>query len=393
LKPTRSILLLVSIAVAVFLLGGGLAMKVGAGDNTYRQVVVFSEVLSLVLDNYVDPVDPQVLLDGAYEGMLGGLDAHGAYLRPEEVRAWKEYRATGGADPGIVVLKAGRALQIVAIDPGSPAEEAGLEVGDHVRSVDGQTVRELSLDQAWRLILGPPGSRLKLDVLHPEDGFRREEVDLERVARRGRPYELSVRKGIALLEIRDLARVDPQALGEELDDVLSRGVTRLLIDVRNVASSNPRLAAPTAGLFTRGAILALRKRDGSVTETVEAEGGRDAWPGPVDVLVNGATAGAGEALASVIRFERGGLVLGETTYGLGSEPKLYELEDGSGLLVSAALWETPSGGRWNGDGLAPDESISGRGEDWDERVSDQLERALQFLEQRADHPEPAREAA
>ena len=92
MKPTRTILLLLSLAVVVFLLGGGLAVKVGAGENSYRQVVVFSEILSLVMDNYVDPVDAQELLDGAYEGMLGGLDAHGAYLKPDEVQAEQLFR-------------------------------------------------------------------------------------------------------------------------------------------------------------------------------------------------------------------------------------------------------------------------------------------------------------
>jgi carboxyl-terminal processing protease len=98
----------------VFLLAGGLSLKVGASDDSYHQAKLFAEVLALVLDNYVDPVEPDTLLLGAYEGMLGGLDAHGAFLTPAEVREWKSYDPSGlTAHPGLSVLKAGRGLEIV----------------------------------------------------------------------------------------------------------------------------------------------------------------------------------------------------------------------------------------------------------------------------------------
>ena len=157
MKPTRTIPLLLSVSLVLFLLGGGLAVKVGAEENSYHQVVIFSEVLSLVLDNYVDPVEAEKLLNGAYEGMLGGLDAHGAYLTPEELVEWKAYKGAGLADPGISVLQAGRSLQVVAVRPGSSAAEAGVEPGDQIRKVDGRAVREMSLDQSWRLIRGAEG--------------------------------------------------------------------------------------------------------------------------------------------------------------------------------------------------------------------------------------------
>ena len=120
-----------------------------------------------------------------------------------------------------------------------------------------------------------------------------------------------------------------------------------------------------------------------------------AWSGSVAVLVNGATAGSGEALASLMQAERGCLVLGEATYGLGSEVKLYEMEDGSGLLVSSALWETASGSRWNDEGVQPDELVHGRGDDYAAMSADQLSKVLDHLEQRSATTEPAteREAA
>lgn len=391
MRSTRSILLAVSVLVVVLLLGGGLAVKVGAAENSYHQVVVFSEILSLVIDNYVDPVEADKLLAGAFEGMLGGLDANGAYLTPEEAQAWKD-EVRGPAHPGISVLKAGSSLQVVALDAGSPAEASGVEVGDHIRSIDGQSVRDLSLSQAWRLIQGDPGTTVKFDLLHPADGFRREEIEVRRTSDTGRTYELDVERGIAVLRIYDMGRLSAAELASELDDVRSRGVDNLLLDLRNLADLHPRDAVVVGGLFSSGPLLRLRDRSGRLLESLESTRDGESWVGSIAVLVNGATAGSSEALASLVKSDRGGLVLGETTYGLGAEPKLYELEDGSGLLVSSALWETVSGEQWNATGVEPDHVIRGTGNDLDARAADQLERALDLLWQRERDGSDARTA-
>jgi len=382
MKTVRPVLLLVSTAVAMFLIGGGLAVKVGAGENSYRQVVLFSEILSLVMDNYVDPVDSDELLKSAYEGLLGGLDANGAYLTPEEVQEWKADGAGTAAHPGIAVLKAGRAIQVVAVDPGSPAEEAGITVGDQIRAIDEGSVRDLSLGQSWRRLLGAPGTTVLLDLLHPADGFRREQVEVERKAVFSPAYELEVaERGTAVLTIHDMTRLAPDELALELDDVRTRGVERLLIDLRNVADLDPRAVGGVGGLFSGGTLLNLRDGSGDVVETLTGSAGEPAWAGAVAILVNGATAGSAEALASVIRSELGAPVIGEATYGFGAEAKLYELENGAGLVVSSALWETASGTRWNGEGVEPDEVIRGQGEDYETVSSDQFRRALEWFEE------------
>lgn len=378
-RSTRTILFTASATLVVLLLGGGLAVKVGAAENSYNEVVTFSEVLSLVLDNYVDPVDADRLLQGAYEGMLGGLDPNGAYLTAEEVADWKSGRS-GDAGPGLSVLKGGRALQVVAVDEGSAAQEAGIRVGDHIRSVDGLNVRDLSLTQSWRRLQGEPGTSVALDIVHPADGFAHETVALPRVKRQVRPYELDVRRGIAVLRVFDMQRLDPAALAEELDDVRSRGIEALLLDLRNLADLQPRDATRIAALFTDGAELRLRDRAGRLVETLEAPQAAPVWPGPIAALVNGATAGSGEALASMLKAGGKVRVLGESTYGLGAEVKLFELENGSGLLVSSALWETGDGASWNSDGVVPDEEVEGHGDDYAAASADQLERALDVVE-------------
>jgi carboxyl-terminal processing protease len=390
MKPARSLLLVASSGLALFMLGGGVAVRVGAGDDSYRQVVLFSEVLSLVMENYVDPVDVDRLLDGAYEGMLGGLDPNGAFLTPEEMAEWRSDVEGPSAGPGISVLKSGRSLQVVAVEPGSPAAKAGLEVGDQIRSLAGRPVQDLSLVQAWRLLHGAPGTFVTVGRLELEEGFHRDDFELERVAAKRPPFEVRDVRGISVLTVHSVADVDADKLAADLARARERGIDRLLVDLRNAVDLEPRQAANVAGLFASGTLLRLRDRSGRVVEEVEGRPeDKTVWPGRVAILVNGATAGSAEALAKVLQSSRQATVLGTSTYGLGAESKLYPLDNGAGLVVSSSLWEGSSGESWNGEGIEPDQLLRGEGETFEEISADQLDRAVEAVLSLGDEPTEA----
>ena len=382
MRTSRSLLLIASVLIMALLLGGGLVVKVGAAENSYRQAVLFAEILSQVLDNYVDPVEADALLAGAYDGMLSSLDANGAFLSPEEVTTWKRQKSGPGesAGPGVIVLKGHRVLQVVAVDEGSPAARSEISVGDQIRSVDGTPVRDLSLVQARRMIEGPAGSTVRLELLHPDDGFRREELELERSSHRPRAYDLAVQRGTAVLKIHDLRTLPLDDLAAELDDVRSRPVETLLLDLRNLASGAPRDAARISALFTEKPRLELRDRSGRLVETVTPDRATDGWSGRLAVLVNGATAEGAEALATLLGERDDVAIYGETTFGLGAEPNLFELHNGAGLLLSSALWATGAGESWHEKGVEPDEEVKGQGRDYAAIFADQLEQVLAMLE-------------
>jgi carboxyl-terminal processing protease len=376
MKSGRLTLLIASSAIVLVLVGGGLGLRVGAADGSYGQVVVFSEILALVMDNYVDPVDTDGLLSGAYEGMLGGLDQNGAYLSPDEVAEWKAAKDLS-AGPGLDVLKMFGTIQVVAVDPGSPADRAGVVPGDQVRSIDGRTIRDLSIDQVIARLRGAPGSQVLLGLLRPSLGFERDQMEVARATRASEPWSLEVIEGTAVLKVRDVGRVSFDELSAALAEQRERGTERLLIDLRNVVHRDPRSMAELARALAPGAALELHDRAGKVLETVSVEGQGPAWSGRTGVLVNGFTAGAAEALA-VLLHDRGDVELyGESTFGMGAEPRLFELPDGSGLLFSAAVWKTAGGEAWNEDGIEPDHEIEPEGDDFEQALADQLKRTLE----------------
>jgi carboxyl-terminal processing protease len=391
MRRSRIVLLAASCLIVSLLAGGSLALRVGAADGAYGDVILFSELLSLIADNYVDPVDTSGLLEDAYAGMLGNLDANGAFLTPDEVARWKARGAEGTADPGFTVIKAHGSFVVVFVAPESPAADAELSRGDQIRKIEGRSSRGLSLAQARRLLRGEPGTVVSVEVLHPDAGWSREALELSRSVPSYLPYELSVRDGIGLLTVRDLRRLDAATLAEELDDVRSRGVDRLMLDLRDVSEGDPRDAVGLVELFGPDLELRLRNRSGELLETVKGSADRAAWEGTLATLVNGATAGGSEAVAMLLQSGLSAKVYGEMTYGLGSEPGLFELEDGSGLVFSTALWETASGASWNDEGVQPDETVQGERAE-DEVADNQLERALEaFAEAGAE--ETVREAA
>ncbi|HUC44357.1 MAG TPA: S41 family peptidase [Candidatus Sulfotelmatobacter sp.] len=358
MRRSRLVLLTASLVVVAFVLGSGAALRAGAGEGTYKQMLVFSEVLSYVVDNYVDPVDQDRLMNGAYEGLLSGLDAHGAYLSADQVEAWKKGSPLPGADPGVAVLKSGPMLQVVSVAKGSPAQSAGLLAGDQIRKVDGRSVRQMSLDQAIRMLRGPAGTSVTLDLLRVKE-LKRENLTLARAERSDPPFVLDVDGTVGVLHVEDIDRLPNEALERELASVKDRGVDRVLVDLRDAASVDTRRAAAIADLFASGEMLKLHDKSGKAVETLGAKRAKPAWTGRVAVLVNGATAGAGEGLAMILKDRRKAVVYGDSTYGLGTEPKLIELPEGGGLLIPGYIWETPSGAGWNGEGIVPDRVMKG----------------------------------
>lgn len=356
MRRSRIVLLVASIAVVAVVLGGGAVLRAGTGEGSYRQMLLFSEVLSYVVDNYVDPVDSDEIMNGAFDGMLNGIDAHSTYLTAAEVSAWSLTTETAPADTGVSVLKSGPVFQVVHVAEGSPAASAGIAEGDQIRKIAGRSVQALSLDQAVRLLGGPPGTTVALDVLRVKD-FKRDLLVLARAARTDPAYRIDVTGRVAVLRVNDFGRLPNEALETELAAVKDRGVDRLLVDVRDAVSLETRRVVGVADLFLSGEVLRLEDRAGRTVETLGSKRVKPAWTGPLAVLVNGATAGPGEGLAVVLKDRLNATVYGEPTYGLGTEPKLIQLPEGGGLMVSGFVWSTPSGKRWNVDGIAPDKVI------------------------------------
>lgn len=373
--PLALATLLVGILAFGFVLGASVPK-----DSIYRYLNVFAEVYSLVRGNYVDPVDEGALMEGAYKGMVGGLDLFSGYLSKEEFQVIQKDPVGGPADTGIDIVKRPGAAEIVAVRPGSPADKSGLRPGDQLWSVEGVPTRQMSLLQLRRSQHGADGSVLRALVFHPKTQ-KREDLHLARSLPTGLAFESRVLEGkLGYLRITNLERADRDGVKAALTALRQKGANRLLLDLRACAAGGVDDAVRLGGLFVSpGPVVVVQDRAGE--KVTKASTTPAVWSLPVYVLADGGSAGGAEVLAAALRSRLKSQVLGETTYGLGSQQQFVPLPNGDGLLISAEKLVSPTGESWNKTGLKPDKEIVSTPDARAGIEPDaQLQKAVEFLQ-------------
>src|SRR5712692_7761699 len=155
---TKAVILVSSAAVLLFMVVGGLdGVRASSNDGAYRQLQVYSEVLSRVRSEYVEEPNVPQVTDGALHGLLESLDANSSYLTAEEYREYKN-RREGHAGVGATISKRFGYAAVVSVLPGGPANKAGITGGDIVEAIEGRSTREMSLAEVRTLMLGQTGS-------------------------------------------------------------------------------------------------------------------------------------------------------------------------------------------------------------------------------------------
>jgi carboxyl-terminal processing protease len=394
-KPRRAVVLgALALLVTISLC---LAAALPGNREGYRYLFVFQEVWNLTRANYVEPVDEDKLLEGAYRGMVASLDAASAYVPPgadTELLAPK-----GEGRTGFELLPSGGVAVVVRVDPDTPASRAGMRPGDQVWRVDGASARQLSWPELRRLTTGDPGTELSLSILDGRN-FRLRQVDLELASPPDPGYSVSVDDAAVVLRVREIDRLrDPAALVNAVEAAYERaGELPLLVDLRGVVGLDLEVAGGVAAAFgLEGPVWRLETRDGP-QQTLSLEAEEPSIEAPrVFVLIDGATAGSGEALALALAEGAEGTLCGRESYGLGSLPELIPLSGGGHVLLTTRQIVSAAGQRWAGEGLEPLQSFRIGYVPSNERGQDLLlEKALEWIDEGApleDEDEEIRPAA
>src|ERR1700741_269554 len=162
----KAAILVTSFAVLLFVVVGSMGgVHASSSDGSYRQLPVYSEVLSRVRTEYVEEPNIPKVTDGARHGLLESLDSDSSYLSADAYKAYKAHKAEGKADIGAVISKRFGYAAVVAVLPGSPAEKAGIEATDIFESLEGQSTRELSLPEIHNLPIGARESTFNVRVV------------------------------------------------------------------------------------------------------------------------------------------------------------------------------------------------------------------------------------
>jgi carboxyl-terminal processing protease len=334
-----------------------------AKTGPYSRLEIFARALSHIENSYVGEVNDDALIEGAIRGMLKVLDPHSAYLNSEELRILDSDTQGQFGGVGIEVDVHDGWLTVLRAMPAGPAARAGVLPGDRLLSIEGQTARDLSIEDALSRMRGEPGTQVRVQ-LRRRGVEAAVDVTLTREIIRVQAVEgrlLSDR--CVYLQLRMFQEDSVQQLRQVLDEAVDRaakggGVGGVLLDLRDNPGGLLSSAVLVADEFlSEGVIVSTRGKNGKLLREnrASASGTRPAWP--MVVLVNGYSASASEIVAGALHDQRRAVLVGTRTFGKGSVQNIIDMPDGSALKLTTALYYTPSGTSIQARGIEPDVMI------------------------------------
>jgi carboxyl-terminal processing protease len=351
---SRLLVLAISMPILAFVIVGGVMGKTATGQEAYAHLRVFEDVVSLILNNYVEDVDVDKVMTGALKGLADGLDADSAFLEPSDVRAIDAKLTPPGGDLGLTLTRQ-YYLRVVAARDGSPAARAGLRPGDYVRMIDGRPTRDMSVYDGARLLDGAPGAKVSLTVIRG-NAADPHTIDLVRETTSPDGLKVSSRMAgpdVGYIRIPAFTKGTAAAVATAVDGLTKQGASKLVIDVRQTAEGPLDAGIDTARRFVSTGLITIRAGRNGARDELKAATGDGALTQPVMVLVNTGTSGAAEVFAAALAGNKRAELVGEPTHGRAGVQKLVRLPEGHGLWLTYASYLTPAGEAIHEKGLKP----------------------------------------
>jgi len=352
---TKKIVIGLSVAVFAYV-ATGYVLGRSTDDRAYRALSVYSEVLEHIQHDYVDDPSIPTVTAGALHGLVDSLDPQSGYMSPFEYTDYKQKSANPSeASAGVALTKRIGYISVIATLPGSPAEKAGLHLGDLIEKIAGFTTSQMTVDQAQVLLSGASGTVVKLSVIRrgktePEPDEL--DITLEKLAA-PKLTEDKLPGDIAYLHVPEFTEGVTKEIRDALAQFNREGEHKLILDLRDCAAGDDREGISTAQLFLASGTIATLKGQTVTPEVSAADASKVAWKQPVTVLIGSGTAGAAEIVAGAIGGNHRGETIGTRTYGTASMQKLIQLDDGSALILTVATYYTPDGKEIAAEGVDP----------------------------------------
>ncbi len=331
-----------------------------AGPEFAKLFAVFQRVKA----SYVEPVEDEVLIRGAIDGMLAALDPHSAYLDGGDLQRLETMIDGNYSGLGLSVVLEDGAVKVVSPFRGSPADNAGVKAGDFITHLDGKLIYGGSLDDAVAQMRGPSGTSIRLTIFRPgrEEPL---EVDVTRGVIELEPVTHEVQSGnIGVITVNEFSAdvgADVFNAWAEIKKKSGGRVAGLVLDLRNNPGGSLDESVALADLFlTDGRIVSQRGRARGETMLYDAETvyrGDMAEGVPMIVLINAGSASASEIVAGALQDHRRALVMGERSFGKGSVQSLLPLGPDAALKLTTARYFTPSGKSVQEGGIKPDIAV------------------------------------
>jgi carboxyl-terminal processing protease len=353
-----------SLAILLFtLVGGFVNVRASSNDGAYRQLSVYSEVLSRIRLEYVEEPNIAGVTDGALHGLLESLDANSSYLSAEEYKHYKSMKTGGKADIGATVSKRFGYAAVVAVIPGGPADKAGVENTDIIESIEGKSTHDMSLAEIRSLLSGEIGSTVSVAVVRPRRAEPQKIVITRDVVAIPPVSDKMLADNVGYIQVDAFPDGKSQEIAAKIRDLQKQGAKKIVLDLRNSAGGEESEGVATANLFLDHGTITYLQGQKYPRQAFNADPTKDLTKLPVAVLVNRGTAGPAEIVAAAILENARGDVVGDKTFGDGSVQKLIEMPDNSALILSVAKYYSPSGKAIQDAAVTPNVLVADTAED------------------------------
>ncbi|MBL3703688.1 PDZ domain-containing protein [Sulfitobacter sp. BDSS02] len=327
--------------------------------NVYEQLDLFGDIFERIRAQYVEKVDESELIEAAINGMLTSLDPHSSYLSPEDATAMRVQTRGEFGGLGIEVTQEEGFVKVVSPIDGTPADDAGIESGDFITHVDGESVLGLTLDKAVEMMRGPVGSEIIITVVRegedePFDvSIIRDTIKLTAVRTRTEGQTVVLR----VTTFNDQTTPNLEAGMKEQIELAGgmENVNGFVLDLRNNPGGLLNQAINVSDSFLEsGEIVSTRGRNPEDGERFNATPGDLAEGKPIVVLINGGSASASEIVAGALQDHRRAIVVGTKSFGKGSVQTVMPLRGDGAMRLTTARYYTPSGRSIQALGVSPD---------------------------------------
>ena len=346
------------VLVSVKVAGPVLAQDTETKKTIYEQLDLFGDIFERIRSEYVEEVSSKDLIEAAIDGMLTSLDPHSSYLSADDAAKMKVQTRGEFGGLGIEVTQQEGFVKVVSPIDGTPADAAGMEAGDFITHVDGQSLLGLTLDEAVGMMRGPVGSEIIITVV-------REGED--------EPFDVSIiRDTIKLTAVRARTEGDTVVLRittfndqtyPNLVDGLEKqvgeaggmeNINGIVLDLRNNPGGLLNQAIRVTDAFLeKGEIVSTRGRYSRDSERYNAKAGDLANGKPIVVLINGGSASASEIVAGALQDHRRAIVVGTRSFGKGSVQTVMPLRGEGAMRLTTSRYYTPSGRSIQALGVSP----------------------------------------
>ena len=326
--------------------------------ETQRLLSTFFEVFRFVQENYVDEekVSSDNLIQGALRGMFEALDdPHSAYLSPEEMRDLDDTTMGRFGGVGLIISKIDRGVEVVSPIEGTPAYRAGVNAGDIIVAVDGESVVDLNIDEVLSVLRGEPGSSVTMTIvrgkaLRFDVRVVRDMIEVPTVRQDMIPG------GIAYLRIIQFTPLTVDRVEDSLQQFTDSGYNSLIIDLRSNPGGLLSAVIDISDFFlSKGPIVSTRSRVPSENHVFYASSRNTIVPEdlPIVVLIDRGSASASEILAGALQDTGRATIMGEKSYGKGSVQQIKRVGD-AGFRLTMSRYYTPLGKNIDKIGISPD---------------------------------------